>query len=212
MRAHDFTWVLVRERDVIAATGLRDPDGAHTEADWRGVFSDYLRTRLMCQQVAPATTEIVWSLACRAPDDLVQFWSIICGIRARFHRELGTALDRLCELLPEAGADQMEVLVGVDGDVDRQEALFAMAAALLTCVGRRCGEVEEASQISLLAGEAVQEALADLARLLSNQLTDQSPFFDAGRRSVHVPSVDDLRSALSRGEWLLLVPVKRIGA
>lgn len=209
MTDHDFMWVLVREEDVIAAAGLRGPAGAYTDGDWRAFCSDYLRTRLMCHQAAPVATEIVWSEACRAPQDLVQFWSIICGVRARFYRDFGRALDRLCELVPDAGADQMEIPFGAEGDVDRQEALFPVAAALLTCLGDRLAQADEMTEVSVLAGEAVQEVLADLARMLSDHLTTQSPFFDAGRRSVHVPSDGVLRTELARGARLILLPVRR---
>jgi hypothetical protein len=212
---HDLMWVLVREVDVLASAGTQLPRRMHAEAEWRARCSDYLRTRLMCHAGAPATTEVIWPLACRAREEPDAFWAIVQRVRTAFDHALVSVLNRLCELLPEAGADQMEIQLGADGDVDWQEALFAMASVLLTHLADRLveeGDHGEAAQPALFAADAVHDALADLATLLSDRLTEQSAFFDAGARSVRVPNDSTLKSALAAGEQLLLLPVRRVGA
>lgn len=210
---HDLMWVLVRELDVPALAGTQ-PRHAQNEAEWRAHCTDYLRTRLMCHAAGLATKEVIWPLACHARDEPTAFWAIIQRVRTAFNHGLASALNRLCELLPEAGADQMEIPVGADGDVDWQEALFPMAAALLAYLADRLVEgadQTDAAQRSSFREDAVHDALTDLATLLSDRLTGQSPFFDANARSVLIPNDPTLKSALAAGEQLVLVPVRRIG-
>ena len=89
--------------------------------------------------------------------------------------------------------------------IDWPEALFPIGAALLTDIAARLQDTPDAAT----GEEVVHPLLTELARLLSDRLTDQSPFFDAIARSVRVPSDKALRSALAEGE-LLLLPVRRI--
>lgn len=210
---HDLMWVLVREADVLALAGTQQPRRVNAEAEWRSRCADYLRTRLMCHAGAPATTEVIWPLACRAREEPDAFWAITQRVRTTFNHALASTLNRLCELLPEAGADQMEIPLGADGDVDWQEALFAMASVLLTYLADRLvddGDHGDGAQLSLFAADAVHDALAELAMLLSDRLTEQSAFFDAGARSVRVPNDSSLKSALAAGEQLVLLPVRRV--
>jgi hypothetical protein len=207
-------WVLVREIEVRAAARTQPPRRVQNGAEWRAQCTDYLRTRLMCRAAGPAATEVLWPLACRAQDEPDAFWAILQRVRTTFHQALASALNRLCELLPEAGADQMEIAVGADGDVDWPEALFPMAAALLTALADQLVEGAdrtEAAQRSVFPADAVQDALTDLATLLSERLTEQSAFFDASARSVHMPNDSTLKSALAAGDQLVLVPVRRSG-
>ena len=108
-----------------------------------------------------------------------------------------------------AGADQMEIPVGADGRADPQAAPFPMAAVVLACLVDRLAEGEEARSSSSLLTDAVHDALAELATLLSDHLTVQTPFFDAGSRSVRIPDCSVLAAALGRGEAFLLLPVRR---
>ncbi|NMF89228.1 hypothetical protein [Aromatoleum petrolei] len=197
-------WVLVRHRDV-SALSRAGRNRLTTDREWRAGCLEYLQTTLLCHPGTLARTEVVWRLACRAPDEADTFWSIIRVVRAKFNHALASTLDRMCVLLPEAGADQMEIPIGADGGIDWPEALFPMGAALLTHVAERLQDTHDSDT----AGEAVLHVLTDLARLLSDHLTDQSPFFDAIARSVRVPSDKVLMSALAQGE-LLLLPVRRI--
>ncbi|NMG42297.1 hypothetical protein GPA22_00910 [Aromatoleum toluvorans] len=211
---HDLMWVLVREVDVLASARTQAPRPVQNDAEWRAHCTDFLRTRLMCHAAGLATTEMIWPLACRAQDEPAAFWAILQRVRTAFNHALASALNRLCELLPEAGADQMEIPVGADGDVDWQEALFPMAAALLTYLADRLVEGADhmdAEQHSPFPEDAVHDALTDLATLLSDRLTEQSPFFDASARSVHIPNDSALKAALAAGEQFVLVPVRRIG-
>lgn len=197
-------WVLVRHRDVSALSSA-GRNRSTTDPAWRAGCLEYLQTTLLCHPGTLGRTEVDWRLVCRAPDEAETFWSTIRVVRAKFHHALASTLDRLCVLLPEAGADQMEIQIGTDGGIDWPEALFPMGAALLTHVAERLQDTHDVDT----AGEAVLHVLTDLARLLSDHLTDQSPFFDAIARSVHVPSDTVLMSALAQGE-LLLLPVRRI--
>ncbi|NMG74238.1 hypothetical protein [Aromatoleum diolicum] len=209
---HDLMWVLVREVDV-PALARTQPRHAQNEAEWRAHCTDFLRTRLMCHAAGLATTEVIWALACHARDEPAAFWAIIQRVRTAFNQALASALNRLCELLPEASADQMEIPVGADGDVDWQEALFPMSAALLTYLADRMVEGADHTDVARRSfpEDSVHDALTELATLLSDRLTGQSPFFDASARSVHIPTDSTLKSALGAGEQLVLVPVRRIG-
>lgn len=211
---HDLMWVLVREVDVLAPARTQAVFHAQNEAEWRAHCTDFLRARLMCHAAGFASTELIWPLACRARDEPAAFWAIIQRVRTAFNQALASALNRLCELLPEAGADQMEIPVGADGDVDWQEALFPMAAALLTYLADRMVEGADHADVARhppFPEDAVHDALTELATLLSDRLTGQSPFFDASARSVHIPNDPTLKSALAAGEQFVLVPVRRIG-
>lgn len=210
---HDLMWVLVREVDVLALARTQAQRQEQSDAEWRAQCTDFLRTRLMCHAAGLATTEMIWPLACRAQDEPAAFWAILQRVRTAFNHALASALNRLCELLPEAGADQMEIPVGADGDVDWQEALFPMAAALLTYLADRLvdgANYMDAARHAPFPEDAVHDALTDLATLLSDRLSGQSPFFDASARSVHIPNESTLKSALAAGEQLVLVPVRRI--
>ncbi|MCK0508574.1 hypothetical protein [Aromatoleum anaerobium] len=212
---HDLIWVLVREVDVLASAGTQPPRCALAQAQWRAECSDYLRTRLMCHAGALATSEVIWPLACRAREEPDAFRAIIQRLRTTFNHALASVLNRLCELLPEAGAEQMEIPLGADGDIDWQEALFALASVLLTYLADRLverGDHGEGAHPVLFAADAVHDALAELATLLSDRLTEQSVFFDAGAYSVRMPNDSSLKSALAAGEQLLLLPVRRVGA
>ena len=197
-------WVLVRHRDVPVPSSA-GRKRSMTDPEWRAGCLEYLQTTLLCHPGPRARTEVVWPLVCRAPDEAETFWSTLRVVRANFNHALASTLNRLCVLLPEAGADQMEIPIGRDGGIDWPEALFPMGAALVTHIAAGL----QATHDSASAGEAVHHVLSDLARLLSDHLTDQSPFFDAIARSVRVPSDKVLMSALAQGE-LLLLPVRRI--
>ncbi|NMG27829.1 hypothetical protein [Aromatoleum evansii] len=197
-------WVLVRHRDVPVPSSA-GRNRSMTDPEWRAGCLEYLQTTLLCHPGPLARTEVVWPLVCRAPDEAETFWSTLRVVRANFNHALASTLNRLCVLLPEAGADQMEIPIGRDGGIDWPEALFPLGAALLTHVAERLQDTRD----SAAAGGAVHRVLSDLARLLSDHLTDQSPFFDAIARSVRVPSDKVLISVLAQGE-LLLLPVRRI--
>jgi hypothetical protein len=200
-------WVLVRQRDVPvrSSAGSKRPT---TDPEWRAGCLAYLRTTLLCQPGTLARTEVIWPRVCRAAaqaEEAEAFWSTLRVVRAHFNHALASTLNRLCVLLPEAGVDQMEIPIGTDGGIDWPEALFPIGAALLTQVAARLQDTPDAAS----AGDAAHLLLTELARLLSDRLTDRSPFFDAIARSVRVPSDTALRSALAEGE-LLLLPVRRI--
>ncbi|WP_407280332.1 hypothetical protein U5817_08090 [Aromatoleum evansii] len=197
-------WVLVRRRDVPVPSSA-GRKRSMTDPEWRAGCLEYLQTTLLCHPGPLARTEVVWPLVCQAPDESETFWSTLRVVRANFNHALASTLNRLCVLLPEAGADQMEIPIGRDGGIDWPEARFPLGAALLTHVAERLQDTRD----SAAAGGAVHRVLSDLARLLSDHLTDQSPFFDAIARSVRVPSDKVLISALAQGE-LLLLPVRRI--
>ena len=198
-------WVLLRHRDVPVRSSA-GRSRSTTDPAWRAGCLEYLQTTLLYHPGTLGRTEVIWPLMCRAPDEAETFWSTLRVVRANFNHALASTLNRLCVLLPEAGADQMEIPIGTDGDIDWPEALFPMGAALLTHVAERLQDTPDAAT----AGEAVHPVLTELGHLLSDRLTDQSPFFDAITRSVRVPSDRVLRSALAEGE-LLLLPVRRIG-
>jgi hypothetical protein len=200
-------WVLVRHRDVSVrpSAGRKRPT---TDPAWRAGCLAYMRTTLLCQPDILGRTEVIWPRVCRAPAEAEEadaFWSTLRMVRTHFNHALARTLNRLCVLLPEAGVDQMEIPIGADGGIDWPEALFPIGAALLTQVAARLQDTPDAAP----ADEAVHDVLTELARLLSDRLSDQSPFFDAIARSVRVPSDTMLRSALAEGE-LLLLPVRRI--